>query len=307
MERERVSGVICMANAVYYIDTAIPGDKKEGRKRKTHVAFDGSRVFRVKMLTELEDAGEVFIDALFPELCGDVLELLKRGVRVYLLKNTTKLKRLKMENNLKKSDENDAMLLARIPREAFRPLTVEELELKMRMEPLVRKYRRIMLWKKILKRLVSQGFDDNFKEALRLMDADRRKISEEIIRRVAALPIYGEVYKKALQAFGIKKSAELAVLVIELPLYLPLVRLKGLLGLVPDRNRGRYNRRLRGHITAFAASLYLCVKKGASVSNEVAEIVNRLPKRMALYKLQLMTLKILRVAYLTTMNPLVGG
>jgi hypothetical protein len=46
-----------------------------------------------------------------------------------------------MEDAIKKTDENDAMLLARIPREAFRLLTAKELELKMRMRPLINKIR----------------------------------------------------------------------------------------------------------------------------------------------------------------------
>ena len=41
--------------------------------------FDGGRVFRVGRLSELEDASEVFIDALFPEPYEEVLELLRRG------------------------------------------------------------------------------------------------------------------------------------------------------------------------------------------------------------------------------------
>jgi len=61
-----------------------------------------------------------------------------------------------MENNLKKSDENDAMLLIRISKENFRPLAIEELRLRMRMEPLINKYERIMRWKKTLKRLVKR-------------------------------------------------------------------------------------------------------------------------------------------------------
>jgi hypothetical protein len=69
---------------------------------KTHVIFDGNRVFKVKKLTELEDASEIFIDALFSELYDKVLELLRRGTRVYLLKDLVKLKKLRMENNLKK-------------------------------------------------------------------------------------------------------------------------------------------------------------------------------------------------------------
>ena len=92
---------------VYYVDVAIPSDRKKWRKEKTHAVFDGGRVFGVKKLTELEDASEVFIDALFPELYEEVLELLRRGVKVYLLKDTTKLKKLRIENNLKKTDNED--------------------------------------------------------------------------------------------------------------------------------------------------------------------------------------------------------
>jgi hypothetical protein len=41
-------------------------------------------------------------------------------------------------------------------------------------------------------------------------------------------------------------------------------------------------------------------KKGVSFSDEVAEIINRLPKEKGIYKLQLMTLKALRIAYRMT-------
>jgi CRISPR/Cas system endoribonuclease Cas6 (RAMP superfamily) len=133
---------------VVFVDTAIPADKKKMKKHKTHVVFDGNRVFRVKKLTELEDAGEIFIDALFPELYNEVLEVLKKGARVYLLKDTTKLKKVRMKSNVEKGDENDAMLLAQIPREKFKPLTIEELELKTRMGPLINKYKHITRWKK---------------------------------------------------------------------------------------------------------------------------------------------------------------
>jgi len=40
---------------VYYVDVAIPADKKK-RRDKTHAVFDGSRVYRIKKLTKLEDA-----------------------------------------------------------------------------------------------------------------------------------------------------------------------------------------------------------------------------------------------------------
>ena len=44
---------------VYYVDVAVPADKKKRGKHKMHAVFDGSRVFRVKKLTELDDAGEI--------------------------------------------------------------------------------------------------------------------------------------------------------------------------------------------------------------------------------------------------------
>ena len=84
-----------------------------------------------------------------------------------------------MENNMRKSDENDAMLLARIPKEKFRPLAIKELELKMQMKPLINKYEQIMKWKKILKGLMSRGFNYNFEEALKLME----KIGRNYLRR----------------------------------------------------------------------------------------------------------------------------
>ena len=269
--------------------------------------FDGGRVFRVGRLSELEDASEVFIDALFPELYEEVLELLRRGVKVYLLRDATKLKKLRIENNLKKSDESDAMLLARIPKEMFRPLMVEEIEIKIKVEPLIRKYRWIARWKKTLKKFIKEGFDYNFREAVRLMRVDEAKLSREIIRQVSGLPIYGEVYKKACEILGVKKSIELAILAIELPLYLRLTKLKKILGLIPNKNEGKYNHKLRAHVANLATSLYLSVKKGVSVSDKVAEIVKHLPRRQAILRLELMALKALKAAYSTTTNPITGG
>jgi len=49
-----------------------------------------------------------------------------------------------MENNMRKSDENDAMLLVQILKETFRSLIIKELELKMKMRPLVKEYEKIM-------------------------------------------------------------------------------------------------------------------------------------------------------------------
>jgi len=89
------NGVLNMSRAIY-VDTsrtAINGK----RKKKPHVVFEGKRVFQVNKLTKLENVDEVFIDTLFPEICEEVLELLKRGVKVYLLKDTRVLKKLRLK------------------------------------------------------------------------------------------------------------------------------------------------------------------------------------------------------------------
>jgi hypothetical protein len=120
--------VMCMADGVYFVDVAIPADRKRRRRRdKVHAVFDGDRVFRVRKLTELEDAAEVFIDMMFPQTYEELLELIERGVKVFLLKNTRMLKRLRVENHIKKSDEADARLLGIIPRSCFKRLTAREI------------------------------------------------------------------------------------------------------------------------------------------------------------------------------------
>ena len=47
---------------------------------------------------------------------------------------------------------------------------------------------------------------------------------------------------------GVRNSVELAILTVELPLHLPITRLKGLLGFTPNKNDGRYDHELRRHV-----------------------------------------------------------
>jgi len=56
----------------------------------------------------------------------------------------------------------------------------------------------------------------------------------------------------------------------------------------------------------FAVNLYINAKKDASISDKVIEVVNCLPKKRAISKLEVMILKMLRIAYLMTTNPLAG-
>jgi hypothetical protein len=281
-----------------YVDTSATATNSKQRQ-KPHVVYDGERIFKVSRLTKLKSISEVFIDTLFPEVYNDISRLLKRGVKVYTLKDTRMLKKLRKENNLQKSDETDAQLLSMIPREGFRLLTVGELEFKMKMKPLINKYEKIVRWRATLKKLLSEGFDYGFRESIRLMQNDANHISREIIREVA----HNNIYREACKLLGVRDSVEVAILTVELPLHLHMRRLKGLLGFTPNKNEGRYNHRLRKHVAALAVNLYINAKKNASISDTVIEIANHLPKERALYKIQLTILKALRMAYLLTTNP----
>ena len=66
---------------------------------------------------------------------------------------------------------------------------------------------------------------------------------------------------------------------------------------------------MRKRIAAFVTTLYLNAKKNASVPEKVADVVNHLPFSQAISRLELMTLtlKVLRMAYLTTVKPLTDG
>jgi len=290
-----------MARTVY-VDTSRTASRTadgKRKKRRPHYVYDGEKVFEVDKLTKLKNVEEVFIDTLFPEIYEEVLELLNRGVRVYLLRDTMRLKKLRKENNLKKSDEVDAQLLSIIPKDGFRLLMVEELEFKIRLRPLINRYEQVVRWRATLKKLLSRGFDYNFRESIRLMESDRRRISREIIREMSD----NNVYKEVCRLLGVKNSVELAILTLELPLHLSITRLKGLLGFTPDKNKGRYIHRLRKHIAALATNLYINAKKNINISDKVVEVANHLPKELAIYKIQLIILKSLRKAYLLTVNP----
>jgi len=287
-----------MARAVY-VDTS-PTAINGKRKKKPHYVYDGEKVFEVNKLTNLKDVDEVHIDTLFPEIYEEVLELLKRGVKVYLLKDIRMLKKLRMENNMKKSDENDAVLLSKISKDGFRLLTIQETEKKVKLRPLINRHELLSKRIKTLKQWINRdGYDYKLKDSIRLMEKDKKDVAKKIIKILSN----DTIYREACRMLGVKDSVELAILTVELPLHLPITRLKGLLGYTPDKNKGRYDHKLRGHITNFAVSLYMNTKRHVNVLDNVVEIVDRLPMEKAIYKLELMALKALRIAYiLTTSN-----
>jgi hypothetical protein len=295
---------VLKTSKVYYVDTSRTTNGK--RRRKLHCVYDGQKILRIRKLTKLRNANEIYIDSLFPEVYDEVLELLKRGVKVYTLKDLRVLKNLRSQNNLRKSDEVDAQLLSMIPRDEFRSLTIDEIEFKMKMRPLINKYEKIVRWRKVLKKLLSQGFDYNFRESIRLMQSECGRISGEIVRSVAD----NSIYREACKLLGLKDSVEVAILTVELSLHLPLKTLKNVVGLTPNRNNGRYNGRIRKHLSQLAINIYINAKRWRGkweVPEEFREIIDSLPQKNAIYRLQSRILKMFRKAYFLTNNQTVNN
>jgi len=105
---------------VVFVDTSKTA-KGGNRSRKPHVCYDGEKTFEIYDLTRLKDYDKIFIDALFPEIYDEIMELLRKGIEIYCLKDTTALKRLRKENNLKKTDIIDANILSRFQQRSLDP------------------------------------------------------------------------------------------------------------------------------------------------------------------------------------------
>jgi hypothetical protein len=292
---------------VYYIDvsrTAVNGK----RKQKPHYVFDGQKMLKIRRLTKLRNANEIYIDTLFPENYDEILELLKKGTKIYLLKDTTILKKLRKENNLRKSDEIDSQLLSMIPREYFRALTVQEMERKIKVQPLINRYELLSRRIKTLKMWIKHdGYDYGLRDSVRLMEEDKEEAASKIIKMLSN----DAIYRGACRLLGLNDSVEVAILTIELPLHLPLNILKKVAGLTPNRNNGRYNHSIRMHLSQLATNIYFNAKRWRGrweVPEEFREIVDSLPREKAIYRLQSRILKMFRKAYflanqLTADNP----
>lgn len=149
-----------------FVDTAIP----KSRRRKKHVAFDAdnNRFIKVSNLSELLNYGftDIYIDSLFSNIYNEILEILQKGGKVYFLKETASVKKARVENNLKKSDEIDAQVLSTIPINFFKEITTEEAELKSKVNPKISRYLNLKKRIAILKGWMRDE-DDNVKERMK--------------------------------------------------------------------------------------------------------------------------------------------
>jgi hypothetical protein len=240
-----------MADRTYFVDVAIPADRKRRRRGKTHIVFDGGKIFRVRKLTELEDAVEVYVDSIFPQIHEELIELIERGVKVFLLKNTRMLKRLRVENHIKKSDEADARLLGIIPRSCFKQLTAREICLL----KLIWEYEMHVRWGKIIRQWTQIHPSSFLKESARRLRCIANQYARKIIEEVKSDETYATTYRLACDMLGVKDSVDVAILVARLPLNWKLRRLKGLLGLTPHRSKS-YDHKLRAPLMACNKHLY---------------------------------------------------
>jgi hypothetical protein len=240
-----------------YVDTSVTATNGK-RKRKLHTVFDGEETFKVSRLTKLKNINEVFIDTLFPENYNDVLRLLRRGVKVYVLKDTSMLKKLRLQNNLRKSDEADALMLSKIPRECFRALTIQEMERKVKLQPLINKYELLSRRIKTLKIWTKRDkYDYRLRDSIRLMEEDKEEIAKKIIE------IFSDdvIYRDACRMLEMDGSVDLAILLNGLRLETSSAAIRGYLGLTNNRN-GRYNKSMREHLAQLANVIYVDVKRG---------------------------------------------
>jgi len=255
----------------------------------------------LKKLTELEDAGEVYVDAMFPQIHEELMELIKKDVKVFSLRDTRILKRLREENHVRKSDEVDARILSIIPRNHFKQLTIREL----RLLQLINMYEKYTEWKRIIRQWVAAYPQTPFKKYVRELRSIRDEYGRRIIEEVMKNEDYAAIYRIVCDELGVRDSVEAAILVARLPLNWKLSRLKGLLGLTPHKNKN-YNHRLRGHLSKLATTIYIN-NKLYGTSAKLFEGINRTPRSKTLHTLQLMILRILKRAWQQRQRMLAGG
>jgi hypothetical protein len=182
-------------------------------------------------------------------------------------------------------------------------LTIEEIEFKMKVRPVIRKYEWLAKWKCTLKRLITKGFDYYFRESVKLIEKDLKETAREIISMVSNSR-YGEVYRRVCDALRVKDSVEVAVLIMELPLHLGVGKLRAYLGLNPVKNNNQYNRRLRRHLEALAYNTFLnYYRKKKDEAEEIINIMKNASSRSeAMLRIQLTILRILRKAWIEAEN-----
>jgi hypothetical protein len=190
-----------------------------------------------------------------------------------------------MESNVKKCDENDAIILAKIPKTYFKKLTVREVILLQ----IIDGYEKSTKWRRIIRQWMKSYPLDSFKECIRELYSMHDCYGRRIIEEITKDENYAATYRMVCEELDLKDSVEVAILVARLPLNWKLRRLKGLLDLTPHKNKN-YHHRLRDHLSKLATTIYIHNKR-RGIGAKLFENINRVPHDNAIYTLQLKILK----------------
>jgi len=267
-------------NKVYWVDISITA-KSGKHRRKLHVAYDGKRIIKINSLTELADAEQIYIDSSAPETYDEILELLKRDIKVYLLTKPQLIKEKRIEAHLAKSDENDAKVLSMIPIELFKELAFNEIVTKRKLQPLLEQYETASKRLKVLKQWKKEGWEFEELKALEKRLARMKRQLERRILETAEAEL--KIYRFAETELGLR-GVSLVSLLIHVDFSRGIHKIKGYV---------KRNRKIRDILAKYAVAIYTNAKKNGN--GKYAEIVIKAKNRKeALKRLQVEILKDLR-------------
>ena len=149
--------------------------------RKDHVVVADGIVKRFRKLGDIpaQAGDELYVDAMLPSRFQEFEELLNRGVRVFYLRRTDVLEKYRE----KKSDEDDARALMRIPQHLFRELIGKELEVRR----LLHKYTTTKSHMELVKQLSREADDEETRAHYRHLINHLRRRKYKLAKEIDAL------------------------------------------------------------------------------------------------------------------------
>jgi hypothetical protein len=178
-----------------------------GRSKIFAVTDDSDEVLVFNNLTELVEKlrpAVIVLDSLPGKLQNTVAELAKTGITFLRLKDLKKLSEERKNNGVKKSDENDVVMLKTLFRrnpDIFQPLfeTPEELTVR----ELTEEWATFTLMKKVSKQKRTATNQPLAIKAYKTLQNIVKELSEEIHREAMKLPLY----RLAFERLGLKGPA----------------------------------------------------------------------------------------------------
>lgn len=270
-----------------FVDVAVTSS----RRRKRHVCYDPQtgEIFEVDTLTKLNNYFEVYLDSLPARIYGEVLDLLEKNCKVFLLRDTNLVKSLRLQNNLEKSDRNDAYVLSLIPKELFRELSFKDLLLRR----LISHY--MMVDREIVRLKHKMGDEDEvirkcIKDLIKAYEKEKERIGKEICEAIKN----DRFYKVVLDYYGYQRSALIAMLLLKIDFSRGIHKILSYLGL--HARAKNHNHDMRTMLSRVANNLYIKALKSrkSSIPVKYIEIARNYPKGKALLRIQVEIIKDIR-------------